>query len=113
MVQVSHLKEYENHTAIYTAFQEKFDGLFSTLCTMIYVSLTLQGTETLTHFHDGTLVELWANLMFMVYFGISMIVVLNILIAMMNSSYQVRIMIVDTFKNRQITSEYDTKMPDI
>ena len=54
----------------------------------VYVSLTMEGTETLEDFNDGTLTQLWANLLFICYFGVTMIVVLNMLIAMMNNSYQ-------------------------
>ena len=52
--------------------------------TMIYVSLTMQGREILDDFSDGSLIHLWANLLFISYFGITMIVVLNMLIALMN-----------------------------
>ena len=45
-------------------------------------------TKTLNDFQDGSLIQLWVNILFIVYFGVSMIVLLNMLIAMMNNSYE-------------------------
>lgn len=79
---------HTNHTAIYETMVENFTGFWSTMVTMIYVSLTMQGREILDDFSDGSLIHLWANLLFISYFGITMIVVLNMLIALMNKSYE-------------------------
>ena len=70
-------------------FVESFSGFFSTLFTLVYVSLGVEDTSTLESFEDGSLLHLWANLLFVSYIGITMLILLNILIAMMNSSYQV------------------------
>merc|ERR1712223_65639 len=53
--------------------------------------------KTLDHFKDGSLIQLWVNILFIVYYGASMIVILNMLIAMMNNSYE------------QITSNLETE----
>ena len=79
---------YEDST-IYQIFAEDFAGFASALFTLIYVSLGVEDTSTLENFEDGTLLHLWANVLFIAYVGISMLIFLNILIAMMNSSYQV------------------------
>ena len=79
---------HANQSDIYRVLVGRFDGFWSTLFTMIYVSLSMQGTETLEQFEDGSLIHLWANVLFICYYGITMIIVLNMLIAMMNNSYQ-------------------------
>ena len=58
----------------------------------MYVSLGVQDTSTLKNFEDGSLLQLRANFLFVGYIGITMLILLNILIAMMNSSYQVGIL---------------------
>lgn len=83
----SYATKHENNTIIYSSLTEKFNGFVSTMFTMIYVSLSMEDTETIKDFEDGTLIHLWANLLFIVYFAITMIVILNMLIAMMNNSY--------------------------
>ena len=65
-----------------------FNRFWATLFTMMWVSFSLKDSETVEDFADGTLIHLWANMLFIVYFGITMIIVLNMLIAMMNNSYQ-------------------------
>lgn len=45
-------------------------------------------TNNLKDFNDGSLIQLWAHATFMLYFAISIIVLLNMLIAMMNKSYE-------------------------
>ena len=94
--------KYKNDTAIYATFAESFNGFFSTFFTMVYVSLGVEGTSTLTSFEDGTLVHLWANIFFISYIGVSMIVMLNILIAMMNTSYNI---IADNIEREHLFSQ--------
>ena len=79
---------YKDQSSIYEMFVESFSGFFSTLFTLVYVSLGVEDTSTLESFEDGSLLHLWANLLFVAYIGITMLILLNILIAMMNSSYQ-------------------------
>ena len=46
------------------------------------------GLQSLEEFNDGGVVYLWSAILFTLYYGVSMIVLLNMLIAMMSNSYQ-------------------------
>lgn len=80
--------KHRNDTFIYASLKERFNGFWSTLFTMVYSSLTMEDSTTMGDFADGSLIHLWSNVLFIVFFGISMIVFLNMLIAMMNHSYE-------------------------
>lgn len=56
--------------------------------TLAWASINMIGLDSLDGLDDGTMVHLWSYLMFTLYHGISMIVMLNMLIAMMSNSYQ-------------------------
>lgn len=55
---------------------------------MLWTGLSMKGPKTLDDFSDGSLIHLFANALFIAYFAVSMIVLLNMLIAMMNNSYE-------------------------
>ena len=63
-------------------------SLPATIVTLAWASINMIGLNSLDGLDDGTMVHLWSYLMFTLYHGISMIVMLNMLIAMMSNSYQ-------------------------
>ena len=58
------------------------------MVTLAWASLNMVGLESLKDFDDGHIVYLWSAFLFTLYHGVSMIVLLNMLIAMMSNSYQ-------------------------
>ena len=60
----------------------------ATIVTLAWASINMISLDSLDGLNDGTMVHLWSYLMFTLYHGISMIVMLNMLIAMMSNSYQ-------------------------
>ena len=51
------IKKYKDQTSIYECFEEYFYGFFSTMFTLIYVSLGVNDTDTLENFNEGTLIQ--------------------------------------------------------
>ena len=62
--------------------------LLPTIFTLVWSNFNMADTKTLKDFGDGSLIQLWANVLFTLHIGVSMIVLLNMLIAMMNNSYE-------------------------
>ena len=58
------------------------------MVTLAWASLNMVGLTSLEDFDDGGVVYLWSSFLFTLYYGVSMIVLLNMLIAMMSNSYQ-------------------------
>ena len=58
------------------------------MVTLAWASLNMVGLGTLKDFDDGGVVYLWSSVLFTLYYGVSMIILLNMLIAMMSNSYQ-------------------------
>ncbi len=65
-----------------------FSRISETVITLAWASLNMVGLSSLSEFDDGSIVYLWSALLFTLYYGVSMIVLLNMLIAMMSNSYQ-------------------------
>ena len=60
----------------------------ATMVTLAWASLNMVGLSSLKDFDDGGIIYLWSGFLFTLYYGVSMIVLLNMLIAMMSNSYQ-------------------------
>ena len=60
----------------------------ATMVTLAWASMNMVGLGTLQDFDDGSVTYLWSAFLFTMYYMVSMIVLLNMLIAMMSNSYQ-------------------------
>ena len=60
----------------------------ATMVTLAWASMNMVGLATLQGFDDGGVSYLWSAFLFTLYYMVSMIVLLNMLIAMMSNSYQ-------------------------
>ena len=58
------------------------------MVTLAWASMNMADLKSLEGLDDGTMIHLWSFFLFTLYHGVSMIVLLNMLIAMMSNSYQ-------------------------
>lgn len=65
-----------------------FNSLPTTMVTLMWASLDMVGLDSLKVFEDQSLIQFWSASLFTLYHAASMIVLLNMLIAMMSNSYQ-------------------------
>eukprot|EP00112_Aurelia_sp_Birch-Aquarium-sp1_P011271 Seg237.1 transcript_id=Seg237.1/GoldUCD/mRNA.D3Y31 product="Transient receptor potential-gamma protein" protein_id=Seg237.1/GoldUCD/D3Y31 len=75
-------------TSVQNILGQGFKGLPATMVTLAWASLNMVGLKSLEDFDDGGIIYLWSGFLFTLYYGVSMIVLLNMLIAMMSNSYQ-------------------------
>eukprot|EP00795_Rhopilema_esculentum_P002161 gene2161-17751_t len=79
---------FANKSEVQVVLSKGFTGLPATVVTLAWASLNMVGLQSLEEFNDGGVVYLWSAMLFTLYYGVSMIVLLNMLIAMMSNSYQ-------------------------
>ena len=60
----------------------------TTMVTMMWASLDMVTLDSLQVFKDQSLIQIWSAFLFTLYHAASLIVLLNMLIAMMSNSYQ-------------------------
>ena len=58
------------------------------MVTMMWASLDMVTLDSLQVFKDQSLIQIWSAFLFTLYHAASLIVLLNMLIAMMSNSYQ-------------------------
>ena len=58
------------------------------MVTMMWASLDMVTLDSLQVFKDQSLIQIWSAILFTLYHAASLIVLLNMLIAMMSNSYQ-------------------------
>ena len=63
-------------------------SLITTMVTLMWASLDMVTLDSLQVFKDQSLIQIWTASMFTLYHAASLIVLLNMLIAMMSNSYQ-------------------------
>ena len=63
-------------------------SLMTTMVTMMWASLDMVTLDSLQVFKDQSLIQIWSAFLFTLYHAASLIVLLNMLIAMMSNSYQ-------------------------
>ncbi|XP_001637374.2 short transient receptor potential channel 4 isoform X2 [Nematostella vectensis] len=79
----------KNVTSDIDAILDKgYDNLLSTMVTLMWASLDMVGLDTLNVFKKQSLIQFWTAALFTLYHAASMVVLLNMLIAMMSNSYQ-------------------------
>ena len=77
-----------NSSSIDMVLSGGYNGLPATMVTLAWASMNMVGLKSLDGFDDGTMIHLWSAVLFTLYHGVAMIVLLNMLIAMMSNSYQ-------------------------
>ncbi|XP_065674489.1 short transient receptor potential channel 4 isoform X1 [Hydra vulgaris] len=82
------IKPGSNSTNLANIVKGGYDGLAAAMVTLAWASINLVGLDSLRGFDDGTMILLSSYLLFTFYHCVSMIVLLNMLIAMMSKSYQ-------------------------
>ena len=65
-----------------------FISLITTMVTLMWASLDMIALDSLDVFKDQSLIQIWTAILFTLYHAASLIVLLNMLIAMMSNSYQ-------------------------
>lgn len=63
-------------------------SLITTMVTLMWASLDMVTLDSLQVFKDQSLIQIWTAFLFTLYHAASLIVLLNMLIAMMSNSYQ-------------------------
>ena len=63
-------------------------SLVTTMVTLTWASLDMVTLDSLQVFKDQSLIQIWSATLFTLYHAASLIVLLNMLIAMMSNSYQ-------------------------
>ena len=63
-------------------------SLITTMVTLTWASLDMVTLDSLRVFKDQSLIQIWSAILFTLYHAASLIVLLNMLIAMMSNSYQ-------------------------
>ena len=63
-------------------------SLITTMVTLMWASLDMITLDSLEVFKDQSLIRIWTAILFTLYHAASLIVLLNMLIAMMSNSYQ-------------------------
>eukprot|EP00794_Sanderia_malayensis_P006144 gene6144-6850_t len=80
--------ENKNDTSVQSLLSQGFHRLWTTAVTLSWASLNMVELDSLKVFDDGSIVYLWSSLLFTFYYGVSLLILLNMLIAMMSNSYQ-------------------------
>ncbi|XP_057296724.1 short transient receptor potential channel 4-like isoform X2 [Hydractinia symbiolongicarpus] len=87
IVRLADLKN-QNQSAVHEMLSGGYNGLPATMVTLAWASMNMANLDSLEGLNDGTMIHLWSYFLFTLYHGVSMIVLLNMLIAMMSNSYQ-------------------------
>ena len=76
------------------------------MVTLTWASLDMVTLDSLGVFKDQSLIQIWSAILFTLYHAASLIVLLNMLIAMMSNSYQrVEVKILPTQNNRDMCKD--------
>lgn len=73
---------------IQSLISKGYHSLMTTMVTMMWASLDMVTLDSLQVFKDQSLIQIWSAFLFTLYHAASLIVLLNMLIAMMSNSYQ-------------------------
>ncbi|CAH3113159.1 unnamed protein product [Pocillopora meandrina] len=73
---------------IQSLISKGYHSLMTTMVTMMWASLDMVTLDSLQVFKDQSLIQIWSAILFTLYHAASLIVLLNMLIAMMSNSYQ-------------------------
>lgn len=71
-----------------SSFHTLIFSLIETMVTLMWASLDMITLDSLAVFKDQSLIQIWTAILFTLYHAASLIVLLNMLIAMMSNSYQ-------------------------
>ncbi|XP_031571228.1 short transient receptor potential channel 4-like isoform X2 [Actinia tenebrosa] len=77
-----------NSTMLESVLDKGYHNLLTTMVTLMWASLDMVGLVSLEVFRGQSLIQFWSAALFTLYHAASMIVLLNMLIAMMSNSYQ-------------------------
>jgi len=82
-------RPYRNNTDVIQSLISKgYHSLITTMVTLTWASLDMVTLDSLGVFKDQSLIQIWSAILFTLYHAASLIVLLNMLIAMMSNSYQ-------------------------
>ncbi|XP_068758864.1 short transient receptor potential channel 4-like [Montipora capricornis] len=84
-----HVRPQRNTTdPIQDLLSKGYHSLIETMVTLMWASLDMITLDSLGVFKDQSLIQIWTAILFTLYHAASLIVLLNMLIAMMSNSYQ-------------------------
>ncbi|KAK3700700.1 hypothetical protein QZH41_015647 [Actinostola sp. cb2023] len=77
-----------NSSSLESVLDKGYHNLLTTMVTLMWASLEMVDLKSLDVFRGQSLIQFWTAALFTLYHAASMIVLLNMLIAMMSNSYQ-------------------------